>query len=281
MPDGRTYRVMVVEDQVTEEAFLEAFAEDATLSLRGEPALVALKHVARNADDAIEQLDAMAQLPDAILLDDYLPEGGETAGKAVEIMSWLCRRCIAAELPVAKRPRTVLWTRTDPELAYTFCALGGLQVVDKRAVGGDRVPVAAIWAALAGQRWQPEPYPSGIEREHHRAPLPWMEAGWQKSAISNELASLGVTDDTMETTIARIRQMPHTPKNGPERPSTATMAVAAAKRNGWVWVPLRWHDRIPKGAPLPLVIDPDAHRESLVPLGPLPFRIVARLGNES
>lgn len=267
---------MVIDDQITEEAVRAAFAADSAISNNGEPALAALSHIARNADDAIEQLDAMGVLPDAILLDDYLPEGGDTSGKAIEIMSWLCRHCIAAELPLAERPRTVLWTRTDPELAYSFCALGGLQVVDKRAVGGDQVPVRAIWAALAGQRWQPDPFPSGLDTERHRAPLPWMEAGWQKKAISRALESLGVTDDTMETTIERIRQMPRTPKDGPERPSTATMAVAAAKRNGWVWVPLRWHDRIPKGAPLPMVIDPDAHRESLPPLGPVPHRAEAR-----
>jgi hypothetical protein len=264
---------MVVDDQVTDDAVRAAFTEDGALSGDSEPALVALNHIARNADDAIEQLDAMTELPDAILLDDYLPASGETAGKAVDIMSWLCRRCIATEIPVAHRPRTVLWTRTDPELAYTFCALGGLQVMDKRAVGGAGIPVASIWAALAGLRWQPDPFPTGIEREHHRAPLPWMEAGWQKKAICNELASLGVTDDTMETTVERIRQMPYTPKYGSGRPSTTTMAVAAAKHNGWVWVPLRWHDRIPKGAPLPLVIDPDVHRESLPALGPLPVRV--------
>lgn len=261
---------MIIEDQVTEKTVREAFAAEDALSGDGEPSLVALNHIARNADDAIEQLDAMDELPDAILLDDYLPEGGETSGKAVEIMSWLCRHCIVAEIPVAERPRTVLWTRVDPDLAYTFCVLGGLQVVDKRAVGGDQVPVSAIWAALAGQRWQPDPFPSGLDTERHRAPLPWMAVGWQKKAIGHELASLGVTEDTMETTIERIRQMPRTPKNGPERPSTATMAVAAAKRNGWVWVPLHWHDRIPKGAPLPLVIDPGVHREALPALGPLP-----------
>jgi hypothetical protein len=185
-------------------------------------------------------------------------------------MSWLCRRCIEAEIPWAERPRAVLWTRAEPQLAYAFCALGGLQVQDKRAIGGERIPVAAIWAALAGRRWQPDPYPSGLAAERHRAPLPWMEAGWQKKAIAQALASLGVREDTMETTIEKIRQMPYTAKEGGDRPSTATMAVAAAKRNGWVWVPLHWHDRIPAGAPLPLVIDPDAHREDLEPAGPLP-----------
>jgi hypothetical protein len=263
---------MVVEDQLAEETVRAAFSADASLSSRGEPTLVALDHVARNADDAIEQLDAIGELPDAILLDDYLPAGGETSGKAIDIMSWLCRRCIADQIPVAERPRTVLWTRSDEQLAYTFCALGGLQISDKRAIGGDQIPAAAIWAALAGQRWQPEPFPSGLDTERHRAPLPWMEAGWQKKAISQELASLGVTEDTMETTVDRIRHMPRTPKHGPDRPSTATMAVAAAKQNGWVWVPLRWHSRVPKGAPLPLVIDPDAHREPLPPAGPLPER---------
>jgi hypothetical protein len=272
---------MVIEDQIAEEAIRTAFAEDAALSSNGEPTLVALDHVARNADDAIEQLDAVRELPDAILLDDYLPEGGEASGKAIDIMSWLCRHCIVAEIPPAERPRVVLWTRAVPELAYTFTVLGGLQVVDKRAVGGHDVPIAAIWAALAGERWQPNPTPSGLDTERHRAPLPWMEAGWQKKAISQELATLGVTDDTMETTIERIRQMPYTPEDGTERPSTATMAVAAAKRNGWVWVPLRWHNRIPKGAPLPLVIDPDVHRESLPAFGPLPPRAETALRERS
>lgn len=264
---------MVIEDQVTEEAIGAAFSHDASLGGDGEPFLVPLEHVARNAEDAIEQLEAMAELPDAILLDDYLPQGDISSGRAVELMSWLCRRCIAAELPAAEWPRAVLWTRADPQLAYTFCALGGLQVRDKRDVSGEKIPVDAVWNALAGLRWQPEPFPTGLETERHRAPLPWMEAGWQKKAIGLELASMGVTDDTMETTIERIRQMPKTPKEGPGRPSTATMAVQAAKRNGWVWVPLHWHTYIPNRAPLPLVVDPDAHRDPLPPAGPLPDRV--------
>jgi CheY-like chemotaxis protein len=281
VPEERRYTVMVIEDQVTDQAIRDAFTADRALGTTEEPYLVPLDFIARNADDGIEQLAAMAQLPDAILLDDFLPEGGETFAKAVEIMSWLCRRCISREIPLAERPRIVLWTRSDPELAYTFCALGGLQVRDKRGLGGDHIPVDAIWAALAGLRWQPEPTPVGLEQERHRAPLPWMEAGWQKRAIGQELAKFGVDDNTMETTIDRIRDMPRTPKEGSGRPSTATMAVTAAKENGWVWVPLRWHDRIPKGAPLPLVIDPDAHRESLPAAGPLPRRVQTRLRNGS
>jgi hypothetical protein len=48
------------------------------------------------------------------------------------------------------------------------------------------------------------------------------------------------------------------------------MSTVAARRNGWVWVPLKWHQHIPPGAPLPLVIDPEAHRDPLPPAGPLP-----------
>jgi hypothetical protein len=264
---------MVIEDQIAEEAVRAAFSDDASLGGDDEPFLLPLEHVARNAEDAIEQLEAMTELPDAILLDDYLPMGDISSGRAVELMSWLCRRCIAAELPAAEWPRAVLWTRADPQLAYTFCALGGLQVRDKREIGGEKIPIDAIWNALAGLRWQPEPFPTGLEAERHRAPLPWMEAGWQKKAIALKLASIGVTDDTMETTVERIRQMPMTPREGYGRPSTATMAVQAAKRNGWVWVPLNWHAFIPSRAPLPLVIDPDAHRAPLPPVGPLPARV--------
>jgi hypothetical protein len=273
MSGVRRYTVMVIEDQIAEEKVIEAFAADRARGGADDPYLELLGAIARNEDDAIEQLDSMPDLPNAILLDDYLPESGEAAGRAVDIMSWLCKRCITAEIPLADRPRTVLWTRGDPELAYTFCVLGGLQVRDKRHVDGEQVPVDAIWAALAGRRWQPEPFPTGLDAERHRAPLPWMEAGWTKKRIAQQLASLGIDEDTMETTVGSIRRMPHTPKAGDDYPSNSVMAIAAAERNGWVWVPLRWHGHIPPGAPLPLVIDPDAHRESLPAAGPLPLRI--------
>lgn len=273
MTGVQSYTVMIVEDQrIIEQDVISAFATDREARAAGEPYLELLGEIARNEDDAIDQLDAMYKFPQAIVIDDYLPEGGEAAGRALDIMAWLCRRCVEREIPLAERPRTVLWTTVDPELAYTFCVLGGLQVRDKRQVGGQQVPVDSIWAALAGERWQPSPLPTGLDAERFRAPLPWLEAGWPKAKIARQLASVGVTENTMETTLESIREMPHTPQAGDGYPSNTPMAIGCAKRNGWTWVPLAWHERIPAGAPLPLVIDPAVHREPLSPAGPLPER---------
>lgn len=272
MTGAPRYTVMVVEDQKPESDFVDAFREDRASGSPNEPYLELIGPPARNADDAIEQMDAMDELPDAILLDDYLPEGGETTSQALDIMGWLCGHCVQREIPWRDRPRAVLWTRLEPELAYTFCVLGGLQVRDKRHIGGEQVPVPRIWDALVGRRWQPEPSPMGLEAERFRAPLPWLEAGWPKARIVQRLAHLGVTENTMETTLESIREMPHTPQSGECYPSNTPMAVACAKRNGWVWVPLGWHERIPAGAPLPLVIDPEAHREPLPMAGRMPAR---------
>jgi hypothetical protein len=230
MTARRRYTVMVIEDQIAPEKVVEAFTSDRASGEADEPFLELLGEVARSEDDAIEQLDAMERFPDAILVDDYLPEGGEVAGRAVEIMSWLCRRCVEQEIPLADRPRAVLWTRGDLQLAYTFCVLGGMQVRDKRHVPGDDVPLDWIWAALAGKRWQPDPFPTGLTEERFRAPLPWLEAGWPRDRLVQALRHLGVTHNTVKTTIKDIRQMPRTPKAGDSYPSNMSMAIPAAKR---------------------------------------------------
>jgi hypothetical protein len=277
----RAYRVMVVEDQITDEAVAAALEQEQRAP--GDAALTLAGSVARNEDDAIVQLELMFEAgtpPDAIVLDDYLSDGPATASRSLHVMSWLCRRCINDDIPVHARPRAVLWTSCEPELVYTFCVLGGLQFQDKRGPDGLQVPVRAIRAALRGERWQPRPYPeTGLDRERFRAPLPWVEAGWQIKTIAaralqpdprhpHEATLNGVTLDTLETTRNQILKMPRTPKEGDGFPANLPMAAAAAKRNGWVWVPLKWHHHIPSGAPLPIVIDPAAQREQLPPAGP-------------
>jgi DNA-binding NarL/FixJ family response regulator len=279
VPKGHPYRVLIVEDQDTymsEDSTIELFRRD-----RGEDSndpYLELAGRAENFGDAIQVLEEMApELPDAIVIDDRLPEGSTTQSRSVEIMRWLFDYCEGKEVPLADRPRAVLWTADDdPQLAYTFCVLGGMQFRAKAELDGAKLPVDAIWAALAGHRWCPEPYPEGLSSSGQRAALPWLEAGWMQETILGEpqLKREGVSVNTLRYAFEKIQAMPHTPQEpSPSYPDNWPMAVHAAKRNGWVWVPLDRHDQIPSNAPLPLVIDPKVHRQGLPPYGPLPARI--------
>nr|MDQ3725875.1 hypothetical protein [Actinomycetota bacterium] len=89
-----------------------------------------------------------------------------------------------------------------------------------------------------------------------------------------ELQREGVTEDTMRGALEEIREMPRTPQPpSTSYPDNWAMAIHAAKRNGWVWAPLDRHEQLPPNPPLPLVIDPELHRQGLPPYGPLPKRI--------
>ena len=278
MPNGYPYRVLIVEDQ--DEYLLspeESFAADRALGDSQEPYLE-LAGLARNYDDAIQFLKLSPRLPDAIVIDDFLAAGPALQSLSIEVMVWLLERCEREGIPVEERPRTVLWTASDDaSLAYTFCVVGGMQFRDKkRDPLGAKLPVDAIWAALAGHRWRPDPYPTGLASTARRAALPWLEAGLPHSTIL-EAAALqreNVSEDTMRGALEEIRKMPRTPQPpSPGYPDNWAMAIQAAKRNGWVWVPLDRHDQIPANAPLPLVIDPELHRQGLPPYGPLPARV--------
>jgi|GEM_PF-2217592 len=278
MPKGHPYRVLIVEDQ---DEFLlspaDSFAADRAHGSTEEPYLE-LAGIARNYDDAIQFLKLSQELPDAIVIDDFLTEGSTLQSRSIEIMTWLLERCERDQIPVEARPRAVLWTSSDDaSLAYTFCVAGGMQFRDKkRDPAGAKVPVDAVWAALAGHRWCPEPYPTGLASAARRAAIPWLEAGLPHAAILGlpELKKEGVTEDTMRGALEEIRKMPHTPEPpSPSYPDNWAMAIRAAKRNGWVWVPLDRHDQIPANAPLPLVIDPELHYRGLPPYGPLPVRV--------
>jgi DNA-binding NarL/FixJ family response regulator len=278
VPKGHPYRVLIVEDQ--DEYLSEGSAAELLRKDRGEnpdEPYLELAARARNFDDAIQVLEMEESLPDAIVIDDRLPEGSTTESRSIEIMRWLFDHCEEQGTPLAERPRTVLWTANDdPQLAYTFCVLGGMQFRAKAELDGAKLPIDAIWAALAGQRWCPEPYPQGLRSSARRMVLPWLEAGWSyKTIVQQSLPQReGVNLETFREVREDIRTMPHTPQPpSSSYPDNAAMAVPAAKRNGWVWVPLDRHDQIPSNAPLPLVIDPAVHRQGLPPYGPLPARI--------
>jgi hypothetical protein len=274
MSKGHPYKVLIVEDQmerfkVSPEA---AFAADRAKGDESEPYLE-LAEVASNYDTAIQYLKKAPMLPDAIVVDDYLAEGQAPQSRSIQIMVQLFERCEREGIPPAERPRAVLWTSTDdPNLAYTFCVVGGLQFRDKkRDIDGQRLPVDAIWAALAGHRWCPDPYPSGLASPARRAALPWLEEGLPQKTIPAEPGlEVKVSEDTIRGALKEIRDMPRTP---PEYPVNWNMGIRAAKRNGWVWVPRDRHNLIPNNAPLPLVIDPAIHAKGLPPYGPLPARI--------
>jgi len=279
MTKGHPYKVLIVEDQ--KKPYLgspaEEFAADRAKGDKDEPYLE-LAGIARNYDDVIQFLKLSPELPDAIVLDDYLPDGGTLRSRSIEIMVWLFERCEREEIPPAERPRAVLWTANDDaSLAYTFCVVGGLQFRDKkRDVEGARLPVDAIWAALAGRRWCPDPYPSGLASAARRAALPWLEAGLPRQTIlaKPEMKAEHVSEETMREALNEIRTMPRTPQPpSPDYPDNWIMGINAAKKNGWVWVPLDRHQQIPSNAPLPLAIDPVLHRSGMPPYGPLPARV--------
>lgn len=272
---GRAYRLLVVEDQrISAEEIEAALVADQAKGSRDEPYLE-FHYLARNRDDAIQYLEMEDDLPDAIVLDDYLPEGTTTQSASLDVMACLLERCQRDEIPLDGRPRAVLWTSADAQLVYTFCVLGGMQHCDKRSNGGLDLPVDELWAALAGRRWQPEPYPGGLI-ESRRAALPWLEAGWElkEAAEVPSLASAGVTLETLNEARTDISRMPHSVDPfHPEHPRRwGGRMFSALRANGWVWAPLHLHAKIPAGAPLPLVIDPELHRKPLPPLGPLPAR---------
>lgn len=279
MPLGYPYRVLIVEDQ--HEKFAAnvdaSYAADREQGGSDEPYL-AHAGVARSFDEARQVLKMANRLPDAIVLDDFLLEGTVTRERAIDIMTWLQQLCEERGVPVEQRPRAVLWTSSDDNsLAYTFCVAGGMQCRDKkRDPGGAQLPVAQIWAALAGHRWCPEPYPTGLASAARRAALPWLEAGLPQKVIlaKPELQREGVTEDTLRGALEEIREMPRTPQPPSDSyPVNWPMAIESAKDNGWVWVPLSLHDRIPANPPLPLAIDPELHRRGLPPFGPLPARV--------
>lgn len=267
-----TYRVFVVEDQIEERVIRAAFASDAS-AREGGPRLE-LAGLAQHEGDAIDQLEALEASqggwPDAILLDDYLPDGrGDTTPRAIALMRWLCRRSVERELALADRPRAVLWSTCPPNVVYAFCALGGLQYVDKRSLNGTAVPVAAIWRALAGMRWRPVPYPD--ERHLPRAmreAAPYLEHGWSLKRTAQEL---GLPERALNELTARVKEMPRAPgPMSPDFPAKAAGAIRVMQEHGWVWIPYRLHAQLPAGMPFPLVIDPAGHREDLPPAGPVP-----------
>jgi hypothetical protein len=280
MTTGHPYTVLIVEDQpdVYLRSAEEEFAADRAKGGPDEPCLE-LVETAATYDEAIQFLKLGQDLPDVIVLDDYLNIGTAPQSRAIEIMRWLFEHCESEGIPQEQRPRAVLWSGdNDSNLTYTFCVLGGLQLADKkRDLDGAKVPIGAIWAALAGHRWRPDPYPSGFATAARRAPLPWLEAGVPQQKITElPLSEIGekVSMDTIKYGLLDIRKMPETPDPpDPGYPENWTMGIRAAKANGWVWVPLDRHKQIPGNAPLPLVIDPDLHEQDTEPYGPLPARV--------
>lgn len=273
-----TYRLFVIDDQAAQDTIEQALRADRERGAAGEPFLE-LAGIARSSDEAFERVIAADPPFDVIVLDDYLLEGDETAGKALDLMSDLCEHWIAEAVPLHRRPRCVLYTSTDPLIVYTFCALGGLQYQDRRAARGLEFPVGAVWRALAGERWMPpeERFPAELGEKARRI-LPWLAAGRTAAEITQATgAGTHATKDLKD----KIRAAIDAASGGPtlEHPSIAEV-VRFLRRHGWAWVPLEYHRLIPAGAPLPLTLDPSVHAQPLDPAGPLPARATPRNSGE-
>lgn len=282
-----SHRVLVVEDQIECRDIQDAFALDA--ESRGDGLKLELVRLAQTCGDAQDYLAALDDkpLPDAIVIDDFLPDGITTSAQALKLMSWLCEQAQRDDTPLAKRPRTVLWSTCGPNVVYAFCALGGLQYQDKRAPNGRQVPVEATWRALAGQRWRPEPYPDAksLTTAMQQA-LPYIEHGMLNSEIE---AQLGLGDRTLKDFVSYVQRMGRTPKAQAGHPfgtdqvsSKVPMRAAAAARcaqsNGWVWVPFPMLGYLPNSAPFPPVIDPAQHEIDLQPVSSVPKAFERRQG---
>jgi hypothetical protein len=276
------YEVMVIDDHLHADGVADAFAIDRERRGPDRPYLkLWADTVLKSRDDAREAIwDLRGKMPPAILLDDYLDSEAGNSPAALELMSLICAECISLQIDSGlgtydSWPRVTLSTGGfEPQLAYTFTALGGMQVVDKKLFDmPTHVPVDAIWRSLAGERWQPDPYPPGWSSKDgfadpkHAIALPWLEAGWDRKLIMLErpVIASGVTLKGIEAMLDMIRRMPRTEGY----PTNLNMAVNDAKANGWVWVPLKWHRFLPQAkAPLGLVIDPGVHRSPLSAMAP-------------
>jgi len=272
------HRVFVIEDQIEEAAVAAAFEADAARWPDPE-AHLELVGLAQNHTDAFDQLESLEAssdgLPDAIVLDDYLPDGDSTASRMIQIMRWLLSRARKAETPLESRPRAVLWSSCEPNIVYTFCALGGLQYQLKKDLRGQEIPVAAIWRALAGQRWRPQPFPN--ERDltlDMREALPYLKHGWTQKRTA---LHLGLGERGLSGFVAKVKEMPRAPGPlSPDYPANDAGALRVLAESGWVWVPHRLHDQMPAGMPFPLVIDPAAHLEDLPPRPHIPEAYIHR-----
>ena len=253
----RAYRVLVVEDQIDRD---DAEAQIDADRRAGEPYLE-LVGLARSQGDAIQHLDELGYMPDVIIIDDYLAEEEGTSSRSFELMREIHVR--SHGLDPVDWPRCVLWTACDPQVVYTFCVLGGLQFQDKRWTDGQKLPLAAAWRALAGERWWPDPHPEGLGKA--RAALPYVEAALTDAQIAQQR---GMTASTAGSLHEAARKLP-----GGEALANRHAMIPFLKAKGWVWVPFAMHGRIPGTVDLPLVIDPALRRDGLPPAGPLPAGI--------
>jgi DNA-binding NarL/FixJ family response regulator len=267
------YRVLVVEDQRNRSVFDEAFAADRARRPDGE-AYLELAGLAQTFTDAMQHLEE--ELPDAIVIDDFLPVRGGTESRALALMSELCERGVRDAIPLHKRPRPVLWSTCEDNFAYTFCALGGLQYQNKKGLRGEHVPVGAIWRALAGQRWAPRPYPEpSTLSPTFRDALPWLATGMQNGEIA---AMLQASEATIRDFTRKVRAMPLTPPAyDPDTPQNRQQAIMWVRRHGWVWSDVEHHHYFPTEAPFDKVIDPTAFAKPLPPAGPLVASVVCDL----
>lgn len=276
------FRVFVVEDQVSSETVKAAFDRDAARTeLQG--SRLELCGMTDDYEDAIQHLTALAEssegLPEALLLDNYILDNNRATGRAFDIMKWLGRRCLDEDVPPDRWPRAVLWTSFDNDNeVYTFCALGGVQFQEKRAAEGLQVPVRTIWAALAGRRWRPCPYPSPVDLPSpvYRAALPYLDHDLPRQAIA---AKIGCTEKTLNNFTNYVGTRPGGPgRTSPDYPYNTRAAIRLLQKRGWVWVPYAHLGAMPRWSPLPHTIDPGLHAQDLPPIEGVPAAVVRTSG---
>jgi hypothetical protein len=237
-------RVLVCDDDLRRSAFEESFNDDVEARRReqGAGSLRRLEvdgQVCRSLAELRFALDEAAEAggpPDLVLIDDLLQAERDrdpvrSALKAVRLI----RSKFGDD-----GPKCVLHT-TAPELndIWTFCALGGHNVVDKsRPHERERV----LWKTLDGGRWSPPELRTHVRiSDANGRLLPYMEDSyWQHNATSD----LGLTENAAHKAKERLVRSFQLPTRAEARD-----IVNAANAHGLAWVPLAYRHWLPEDHP--------------------------------
>lgn len=255
--------VLCCDDGFDEDQVQNAFDEDWERRRRqGEQRRLFRHGVVRKsviaATGALETAERQGDLPDVILIDDYLkgPAGSrDPVPSAFELLRW-----IVARFAEGTRPLCLLITsRITPPLAHAFCTQGGSHVIDKTLRPSLRDQIEVIWRALDGERWRHSPDPPLIRFSPRELEiLPYLAADRSPSETA---AALGLGPPHVHQARSKLygKLKKYDEQNTRDgRPplidfpvhGASTRLAEAALQLGAIWVPLEHqappHDRIPR-----------------------------------
>lgn len=186
---------------------------------------------------ALEEAREAGALPDLVLIDDRLqPErGGDPVRSALKAV-----RLITSTFG-SRGPKCVLHT-SQPDLndVWTFCALGGHNVVDKfRPTERARI----LWETLDGHRWKPPEQRTSVTiTDALGRMLPYMELPHWKHNARRDLP--GLSEGAAHQAKSRLVNT-----LGLEKGAESREIVTAANDHGLAWVPLSYRHLLPQDHP--------------------------------